>query len=123
VALRKINKGGTTVELSETQYVVRNGIRALLPTPEKRKAKARQYAKATLIPQAVHDAVRARSGGRCEIRGPHCTGEATEHAHIVGKGMGGRKGLDKQASDSKENIRHSCATCHAEVDHGLVIAN
>lgn len=50
--------------------------------------------------------VLARCGHRCEIRGPNCTGVATEDDHIIPKSAGG--------SDAMSNRRGACATCHGE---------
>ncbi|WP_363319497.1 HNH endonuclease [Leifsonia williamsii] len=50
-------------------------------------------------------AVLQRCGGRCEIRGPKCTGKATEADHITPVAEGGTYTLS--------NGQGACTTCHA----------
>ena len=50
--------------------------------------------------------VLARCGGRCEIRGPNCTGTATEDDHIMPLAEGGGGELS--------NRRGACHACHTE---------
>jgi 5-methylcytosine-specific restriction endonuclease McrA len=49
--------------------------------------------------------VLARDGYRCKIRGPRCTGVATEVDHVVLKSQGGR--------DEPPNLRASCVACNS----------
>jgi hypothetical protein len=54
--------------------------------------------------------VAERSEGQCEIRLDGCAGAATDMAHRVARGMGGRPlGDDWRAS----NVVHSCRVCHS----------
>jgi hypothetical protein len=76
--------------------------------------------KASGIPKAASDIVKARSKGLCEVGGPNCTGTATEIHHVVHRGMGGRKGAAKSANDSPDNLVHSCQACHM-TEHGITV--
>lgn len=58
-------------------------------------------------------ALHARSGGWCEMALPGCLGRATEVAHRVKRGMGGRHGEALAASNRLSNLIHSCGDCHA----------
>ena len=62
--------------------------------------------------------IEARADGLCEIRGPHCTGFGSQIDHIEEKGMGGRHGAAKVRSESDENKRWVCLTCHTERHSG-----
>lgn len=74
--------------------------------------------------EAVKQQVAQRSQGRCEGIYERVNGEAVrvgdcmcggryplEYAHIVHKGMGGRRSLD-----FKENLLHLCSVSHARFD-------
>ncbi len=62
------------------------------------------------FPQSVKDAVKKRSGGRCECRRsicPHsgrCTARAAEFNHKQSQRSGG--------SDTPANCEHLCESCH-----------
>lgn len=64
------------------------------------------------VPVDVRDALRVRSAGWCEIAVPGCYGQATDPAHRVKQGMGGRKGAAKKANDRLSNVLHACRWCH-----------
>jgi 5-methylcytosine-specific restriction enzyme A len=53
----------------------------------------------------VRARVLERDGGRCQIRGPGCRGEATEVHHIVDVRLGG-------ALYDEANCRSVCGPCH-----------
>lgn len=54
-----------------------------------------------------------RSQGWCEIRLMKiCTGLATDTAHRLGEGMGGRHGAAAEANDRPSNCLRSCRPCH-----------
>lgn len=54
-----------------------------------------------------------RSGGFCELRYPRvCTGRATDVAHRIAEGMGGRHGVAAEANDRLSAVLHSCRQCH-----------
>lgn len=55
----------------------------------------------------VRAAVLERDGGRCQIRGPHCRGTATQVDHVIPRAAGGSP-LDPR------NLRSVCAKCHSE---------
>jgi hypothetical protein len=42
-----------------------------------------------------------------------CFGRATDPAHRIRQGMGGRKGVTKAAHDVLSNLTHACRRCHA----------
>lgn len=42
-----------------------------------------------------------------------CTVQATDPAHRVRSGMGGRKGATKTAHNVLSNLTHSCRHCHS----------
>lgn len=65
------------------------------------------------IPAKVRIALALRSGGRCEMALPGCTGQATDPAHRIRTGMGGRKGAAKAAHDVLSNLIHACRHCHS----------
>lgn len=54
-----------------------------------------------------------RSGGRCEIGlMAICTGPATDSAHRLGEGMGGRHGEAAEVNDRPGNVLRACRACH-----------
>lgn len=54
-----------------------------------------------------------RSGGFCEIRKADvCTGAATDVAHRIGEGSGGRHGQAAVLNDRLSNTLHACRRCH-----------
>jgi 5-methylcytosine-specific restriction enzyme A len=70
------------------------------------------------ISQRTRQAVYARCGGMCEIRGPRCLGRTTEIDHIIPRGMGGRHGEAKKRNDDISNLRGVCLACHRERHDG-----
>lgn len=77
-----------------------------------RKAMKRTYRNTGPTP-ATRATLRARSGGYCEMGLAGCTGWATEVAHRIKRGMGGRHGEALAESNRLANLLHSCHTCHA----------
>jgi hypothetical protein len=63
------------------------------------------------LDRAESEKVKARSGGRCEVRGPHC-GSTAVHVHhkLSGRGVRG-----KGKSALAENKVHVCAWCHFDI--------
>jgi hypothetical protein len=57
--------------------------------------------------------LRARSGGYCEMNLAGCTGRATEVAHRIKRGAGGRHGEALERSNRLSNLIHACSDCHA----------
>lgn len=57
--------------------------------------------------RAWRKAVLARARGACQIRGPRCTGRATEADHITPVARGG-------AEHALDNGQAACTTCHRE---------
>jgi hypothetical protein len=55
------------------------------------------------IPQPSRDAVKARSGGQCELGILGCTGQATDWHHRLRRSSG---------NHSPANGLHACANCH-----------
>lgn len=54
-----------------------------------------------------------RSGGMCEIYRPSiCWGRATDVAHRIGEGSGGRHGEAAEVNDRLSNVLHACRRCH-----------
>lgn len=55
-------------------------------------------------------AIERRSGGRCEVGGPHCTGKARviHHRHLRGLPLG---------IGTRENGLHLCPSCHSPLVH------
>lgn len=49
-------------------------------------------------------AVRDRSGGRCEVAGPVCTGSGEHFHHVLRRSQGGKH--------SAANLLHACAADH-----------
>lgn len=66
----------------------------------------------------VHEALKKRSGGRCEI-GATCGGfaEGVDPAHRCGKGAGG---TSLAASNAITNLLWACRACHDRMDNGEV---
>lgn len=56
--------------------------------------------------------VKARSGGRCEIRQVSCWGAATQMHHRITQKSGGRHGAAARRSDRPSNLLHVCFWCH-----------
>jgi hypothetical protein len=63
------------------------------------------------LDRAESKKVRVRSGGRCEVRGPHC-GNTAVHVHhkLFGRGVRG-----KGKSALAINKVHVCAWCHFDI--------
>lgn len=93
-----------TAPMSGTWPQARNGA-----LQRSRKPMRRQSAKAkALIParRACQAVVRARSGGRCEVRiEGQCIGYATDVHEILARGAGG-------SITDPENCLNSCRPCH-----------
>lgn len=66
------------------------------------------------VPDGVRAALKERSGGWCEIVVPGCLGAATDPAHRIKRGMGGRKGAARKASNQLANLLYACRRCHEE---------
>lgn len=64
------------------------------------------------VPARVLAVLKERSGGVCEIGLPGCAYTATDPAHRIKQGMGGRKGVTKKAHDVPSNVLHLCRWCH-----------
>lgn len=69
------------------------------------------------VPDAVRKRLKKRSRGNCEMQLTGCTGTATDPAHRIGQGMGGRHGASKVAHDQLSNLLHACRTCHEWTHH------
>lgn len=65
------------------------------------------------IPVAVRAALKARSGGECEIQAPGCEVRATDASHRLGVKMGGRRGAAAARHHVLSQILHSCRGCHS----------
>lgn len=52
----------------------------------------------------VREAIRRRSGGRCEVHSQHCTGRATHMHHRLRR--------THPESNTVENGLHVCSPCH-----------
>lgn len=74
-------------------------------------ARPRVSSSSRILPDAVA-VVKERSGGVCEIQLEGCWGRATERSHRLARGMGGRKGAAKAASDRPSDLLDSCVWCH-----------
>lgn len=61
----------------------------------------------------VKVALALRSGSRCEMALHGCTVTATDPAHRIKQGMGGRQGAAKDLHDVLSNVLHACRTCHS----------
>jgi hypothetical protein len=70
------------------------------------------------IPPQVRAALKARSGGECEIRAPGCDIRATEASHRKPTGMGGRRGTAAVRHHVLSNLLHACSGCHHVHVHG-----
>lgn len=64
------------------------------------------------VPDDVRAALAQRSKGLCEMQLNGCTGVATDPAHRIGQGSGGRHGEAKVENDRLSNLMHACRTCH-----------
>ncbi|MET0415799.1 MAG: hypothetical protein ABW022_07240 [Actinoplanes sp.] len=69
------------------------------------------------IPTKVRAALAVRSEGKCEIAASGCTGVATEAAHRVRVGMGGRKGAAARTHHVLSNLLHLDHHCHQQLCH------
>lgn len=69
------------------------------------------------VPAKVRKALALRSDGVCEIGQQGCTGRATEAAHRVKVGMGGRKGSAAAAHHVLSNLLHLDHNCHQILCH------
>jgi hypothetical protein len=67
-----------------------------------------------MIPKSTIIAVIERSGGICEA--PGCRHVAEVFAHIVHRGMGGRKGEAKKMIHDPRNVAHLCILHHDILD-------
>lgn len=67
------------------------------------------------VPPKVRAALRARSGGVCEIQLPGCTGTAVDPSHRKKVGAGGRHGEAKVAHDVLSNLLDACRADHDEL--------
>ena len=65
-----------------------------------------------MMTTVTRDRILSRDGYRCQLRFPGCTGRAEAVHHVVHKGMGGRHGLAKIASEADTNLVASCRACH-----------
>lgn len=65
------------------------------------------------VPPIIRIALTVRSGGVCEMAFPDCMGQATDPAHRIRTGMGGRKRASKTAHDVLSNLVHACRRCHS----------
>lgn len=54
-----------------------------------------------------------RSSGDCEMRLYGCFGRATEAAHRIKRGAGGRHGEALEENNRLSNLLHACRSCHA----------
>lgn len=79
----------------------------------RRREPKRRAAVKPAVPTKIRIALALRSGGVCEMALPGCTRQATDPAHRIRTGMGGRKGEAKVAHDVLSNLIHSCRHCHA----------
>ncbi|MBP2704469.1 hypothetical protein JOL79_11650 [Microbispora sp. RL4-1S] len=89
--------------------------------PKSGKTTGKKSAGPRPLPVKVVAAVRARSGGLCEI-GLECGGlaQAVERAHRTGKGAGGPGGRGRAASNSPSNLMDACRRDHDRVDRAKV---
>jgi 5-methylcytosine-specific restriction endonuclease McrA len=55
-----------------------------------------------------------RDGGRCQIRGPGCTGAADSVDHIVPLALGG--------THAPENLRSACLHCNSAAGRRIALA-
>lgn len=65
------------------------------------------------VPPKVRAALATRSGGLCEMALPGCALTATDPAHRLKTGAGGRHGAAKLAHDVLSNLTHACRPCHS----------
>jgi hypothetical protein len=105
----KLAAAGVANPLSTLATGTPLGRKPMLRTPP--PVKRARYTPA--VPKDTSDALTTRSGGRCEIALPGCTGAATDPAHRLKQGMGGRKGAAKTAHDRLSDLMHSCRHCHS----------
>ena len=75
------------------------------PKPRRRRMKPKKGD----IPKWARDFVRARSGGRCEIRRPDCLGPADQQHHKKKRSQGG--------SHDPINLVDTCQNCHEDVEN------
>lgn len=85
------------------------GVRARKALPRARMAASRP---APAVPASVRAALRKRSGGCCEMRLAGCWGQATDPAHRIASGNGGRHGEAKVHHDRLSNVIYACRACH-----------
>lgn len=64
------------------------------------------------VPDDVRAALKKRSRGECEMQLNGCTWYATDPAHRIGQGSGGRHGEAKVQNDRLSNLLYACRTCH-----------
>ena len=64
-----------------------------------------------------------RAEGRCEVvrDGVRCGRPGAEVDHVEAKGMGGRHGAARRRSESDENLRVICLSCHRARHDGLTV--
>jgi 5-methylcytosine-specific restriction endonuclease McrA len=83
-------------------------------TPLRKVSKLKHRRQAVTIPKAVREAVKERSGGRCEgveeicsgnnVHRVRCVKNGSDMHHVKGKGRGGK--------NTSENIIYLCRSCH-----------
>jgi hypothetical protein len=78
------------------------GISALRRTPLRRQSERHAAGQRELA--RIKALLRARSGGRCEIAAPGCTGFGADPHHRLARSAGGTHALD--------NLLHCCGACH-----------
>jgi|GEM_PF-1994380 len=67
------------------------------------------------LPTTVAAALKARSGGVCEIQAPGCARVAVDPSHRKKVGAGGRRGDARTAHNVLSNVLHACRHCHDEL--------
>lgn len=93
-----------------------DGVQYRCPGVKDRKARPRSgmvpARPDSAVPPSVRKALRERSGGWCEARLDGCWGRATDPAHRIASGNGGRHGEAKVHHDRLSNLVHACRACH-----------
>lgn len=101
----------------KTALVASPFARSMLHAAHAREVKPRVRRPKPQIPTRVRIVLALRSGGRCEIASPGCTGVATDASHRIKVGMGGRKGTAAKAHHVLSNLLAACRTCHGQRLH------
>lgn len=86
------------------KFVERNGGTIEPNRVARPRAETPARTRAEPIPAAVDAALRRRSAGQCEVRGPNCTGRAQHRHHRLRQSAGG--------PHTVENLIHACVECH-----------